>query len=349
MGTGKTQFTKSLVSQLLNENKRIGNNDFGVLIFDYKGDYCGVHKDFVEMNGVEVFTPYKLPFNPLSLIITEEDPDPVLLVNTASIFVNTISKIYHLGPKQENILYDCIMESYERQGIDEDDPSTWSQPAPTLSSVFDVYMENEDIKKGDSLSAALKDLIRFKVFEASPEKTKSLYDHLKGTVVIDLHKKSEQIQNLTVAIILDLLYSQMLAHGPSEINGSYRQMTKMVLVDEADNFMKENFDALKKILKEGREFGVGTILSTQFLDHFNTSESDYSKYILTWVVHNVPDLKLSDISFVFKVDQKSESADVLARLIKSLEKHHSVIKVASQSPLIIEDYPFWKYKDSQKA
>lgn len=75
--------------------------------------------------------------------------------------------------------------------------------------------------------------------------------------------------------------------------------------------MSEGFPSLKKILKEGREFGVGTILSTQFLKHFGNGEDDYSKYILTWVVHNVADLKNSDVDFVFKTESKSQEAQTL--------------------------------------
>ena len=38
-------------------------------------------------------------------------------------------------------------------------------------------------------------------------------------------------------------------------------------------FLSKDFETLKKILKEGREFGVGTILSTQLLSHFSTVSS----------------------------------------------------------------------------
>ena len=98
----------------------------------------------------------------------------------------------------------------------------------------------------------------------------------------------------------------MQALGSSKMEGNYRQLTKMILVDEADNFMSRDFPSLKKILKEGREFGVGTILSTQSLKHFGSGDDDYAKYILTWVVHNVSDLKNSDIDFVFKTESKSQ-------------------------------------------
>ena len=185
-------------------------------------------------------------------------------------------------------------------------------------------------------------LNRFKIFESDPEKTKSLFDLLKGVVVIDLSGYDEDIQSLTVAITLDLFYSNMQATGSSLLEQQqYRQLTKMILVDEADNFMSKGFPALKKILKEGREFGVGTILSTQFLRHFGNGDDDYSAYILTWVVHNVADLKNSDVDFVFKTESKGEESK-LFNDIKKLEKHHSIVKVGIDEPAYIKDKAFWE-------
>ena len=49
--------------------------------------------------------------------------------------------------------------------------------------------------------------------------------------------------------------------------------------------------------------GTGKTKFTQSLKHFGGGDDDFSKYILTWVVHNVSDLKSSDIRFVFTVDR----------------------------------------------
>lgn len=182
---------------------------------------------------------------------------------------------------------------------------TWDKEPPTFEDVYEVYNNDDDIKKNDSLAAAMNKLHQFQVFEGKAGDTKSLFDLLTGVVVIDLSGYDQDIQSLVIAITLDLFYSQMQASGSSKLVGKYRQLTKMILVDEADNFMSQGFPALKKILKEGREFGVGTILSTQFLKHFGTSDDDYAKYILTWVVHNVADLKTSDVDFVFNTESKS--------------------------------------------
>ena len=234
------------------------------------------------------------------------------------------------------------MDTYVASGIVSGNPSTWGNEAPTFEQVYQRYSNDEDIKKGDTLSVVLDKLKMFEIFEANPSNTKSLFEVLNGVVVIDLSGFDSDIQSLTVAIILDLFYSQMQAAGSSKMDGNLRQLTKMILVDEADNFMSEGFPALKKILKEGREFGVGTILSTQFLKHFGSGEDDYSKYILTWVVHNVSDLKSTDVDFVFKTEPKSTENQILFNAIKALEKHHSIVKIGNDKPIYIKDKAFWE-------
>lgn len=346
MGTGKTQFTKSIITQLYrNQEYNFGGQPLGILIFDYKGDYNESKEDFVKATNATILKPYHLPFNPLSLTKSKVFK-PLLPIHTANAFKDTLSKVYNLGPKQQNILFSCITNAYSRRGILSGDPSTWDNTPPTFDMVYNIYANDEDIKKTDSLAAAMDKLYQFQVFEGDPVKTVSLFDLLQGVVVIDLSGYDSDIQSLIVAITLDLFYSQMQAAGSSKMDQQYRQLTKMILVDEADNFMSEGFPALKKILKEGREFGVGTILSTQFLKHFGSGEDDYSKYILTWVVHNVADLKPSDVEFVFKVEPKSIDSQTLFNDIKSLKKHHSIIKISNFQPKYVEDRAFWElYRD----
>ena len=342
MGTGKTQFTKSLITQLYrNQSKNLDNAPIGILIFDYKGDYNESKADFVEITNATVLKPYHLPFNPLALT---KSPifKPLLPIHTANAFKDTLTKVYGLGPKQQDTLFQCILDAYHRVGVYESDPKSWNKEAPTFETVYQIYSNDEDIKKNDSLAAAMNKLHQFQVFEGTSTNTKSLFELLNGVVVIDVSGYDQDIQSLVIAITLDLFYSQMQAAGSSKLDGIYRQLTKIILVDEADNFMSQDFSALKKILKEGREFGVGTILSTQFLKHFGSGDDDYAKYILTWVVHNVADLKQADVDFVFNTQSKSKEEQKLFNDIKRLQKHNSIVKIGTEKPVYTEDLPFWK-------
>lgn len=340
MGTGKTQFTKSLVAQLYrNQADNVKGTPISILIFDYKGDY--IKQDFVEATNAKILDLYHLPFNPLSLYLTDK-PKNFLPLHTASTLVDTISTSFGLGVKQQTTLRGLIKAAYKKRGILKDSVDTWNRVAPTIDDVYRIYDSNEEIKKDDSLYSALNKLYEYEFFEPNPNETQTLFDIIQGVTVINLSGYEGGIQNLVVAITLDIFYNQMQLAGHSCIEGNYRELKKMILVDEADNFLSKDFKSLKKILKEGREFGVGTILSTQLLSHFSTADNEYANYILTWVVHNVSDITNKDVRYIFNTSSKSEEENILNR-IKDLKKHCSIVSIGTgKKPVHIEDKAFWQ-------
>lgn len=335
MGTGKTQFTKSVITQLVrNQCKNVGGTPIGILIFDYKADY--VKDEFIEATGAEVYELYHLPFNPLAIF----GDRPMQPMHTANLFRSTIAKAFGLGPKQQNKIRTLVMDSYEAAGIWPQDKSTWGKLPPTLVDVWAEFQAQDKIEQ-DSLYAALDDLIGFEIFEPDSSKTKSLYDLVSGVTVINLSGYDPSIQNLVVALTLDLFYTQMHQQGSSKLDGNFRQISKMILVDEADNFMSQDFESLKKILKEGREFGVGTILSTQELTHFKTGDNDYSTLILSWVIHQVANIKSQEIKAIFNTQTKQDE-DYFMVQIRKLEKHHSLYIDGKKKVSKIKDLAFWE-------
>ena len=339
MGTGKTQFTKSLVTQLVrNQTANVDGMPIGVLILDYKADY--VKSDFVKATNAKVLNLHRLPFNPLALF----GDKPMLPMHTASQFRATISQAFSLGAKQQQRINSLVIEAYEAKGILKSDPSTWLKPAPTLHDVWIAYNAQEKVEE-DSLYAALAELANFEIFEPDNAKANSLYDMIDGVTVINLSGYDPVLQNLVVALTLDLFYAQMHQKGSSKIEDPHRQLTKFVLVDEADNFMKQEFPGLRKLLKEGREFGVGTILSTQELTHFKTPNNDYSGYILSWIIHRVASIKSQDVKALFNTASKEE-VDSLLSSIKELEKHQSLYVDGERHIAKLRDLAFWELLES---
>jgi DNA phosphorothioation-dependent restriction protein DptH len=145
-----------------------------------------------------------------------------------------------------------------------------------------------------------------------------------------------------VAITLDAFYSQMQIQGHSKIKESKRQIKKMILVDEADNFLRKGFDSIRKILKEGRAFGVGTILSTQYLSHFTTTDNNYGQYISNWVVHKVDEMSIKDAKRLFNAYDNDEANEYINK-VRSLKKHYSITNISNDKRAIyIKDKPFWE-------
>ena len=334
MGTGKTQCTKAVVTQLYrDQHKNVDGRPIGILIFDYKSDY--VDEQFIEATQGKKFNLHKLPYNPLSLF----GDTPMLPVHTARGFAETMGKAFGLGQKQQLKLRKLIGEAYELAGIQKGSPSTWNKPAPTIADVWALFEESEPTE--DSLYAALESLNELEIFEDDVTKCTSLYELVDGITVVELAGYPSEVQNLVVALTLDLFYSQMQKKGKPEVRGDFRQVTKLVLVDEADNFMSQNFPSLRKILKEGREYGVGVILSTQDITHFKTSENDYSAYVLSWIIHRVSQIKNQDIKSIFNKDDKHEQ-ESLMKSIRELDKHYSLYVDGDKKITKIKDKAFWE-------
>ncbi|MEZ9863872.1 DUF87 domain-containing protein [Vibrio breoganii] len=318
MGTGKTQTVKSIITQTVRQKANNTNGEpLGMLIFDYKSDY--VDSEFVTATGALVLEPNNLPINPLAL----QSQDHLAPVKTAKVVISTLAKIFNLGAKQNELLKKCIMAAYERRNFDKENLETYKNTPPTLPEACDIYMSYDKVPT-DSLTSALSDLMDFEIFESSPRKCKTLYELVKDqVVVVKLSGLDSALQSLIVALLLDQFYIQMHQYEKPEVIGHHRALRKLILVDEADNFMSQQFPSLKKILKEGREFGVGCILSTQGLNHFQTNEVNYSEYMTAWICHRLNGPKSLDIQQLLNTKSKPV-LDTRMNQIAELAKHHSL-------------------------
>lgn len=336
MGTGKTQTAKSILLQLHRQRKRnTGGEKFGVLIFDYKDDYTD--DEFVNATGAKVIEANNIPINPFALF-TQHKLAPV---HTAKTFITTMGRTFRLGPKQNQMLKNCIDLAYEKKGIFRNRVGTFKNPAPTLKDVFAIYNSQEKVPQ-DTLMSALSDLYDYEVFEANARKCKSLFEMLDDNiVVVQLSGTDENLQSLIVAVLLDIFYIQMHQAGKPKPNGSHRALKKLVLVDEADNFMSQDFPSLKKVLKEGREFGVGCILSTQGLDHFKTADNNYADYQNAFICHRLNSPKKAQVEGILATEDKDVAAAHHAHL-GQLEKHHALFINGKKEVKHQESTAFWK-------
>ncbi|NOI32004.1 helicase HerA domain-containing protein [Vibrio coralliilyticus] len=343
MGTGKTQTVKSIVTQLCRQKHLNTNSEsLGILIFDYKSDY--VDNDFVQATGAKVLEPNNLPINPFAL----HSDQRLALMNTAKVFISTLSKVFRLGVKQEQTLKNCIIQAYEDKNIDNHDTSTYSNTPPTMRDVVAAYNRQAKVPS-DSLTSALSDLYDFEIFESNGRKCKTLYDLLDdNVVVVTLGGIDPNLQSLIVAVLLDQFYTQMHLADKPDPKGHYRALKKLILVDEADNFMSQDFPSLRKILKEGREFGVGCLLSTQGLDHFQTNDNSYSDYMTAWICHRLNNPKNKDVEQLLNTKTKPELESNM-NTVRELEKHHSLFVDGKKHVTHQHSTMFWKLMQDGEA
>ena len=341
MGTGKTQFARSVIAQFSKESiHNVGGKPVGMLVFDYKGDY----KDKEFLDAVDG-TCYKFnyPFNPLKLVVNDEVEGMNLPAITADRIADSFAKAYGLGLKQQSNIKQIIIDTYKDAGITKE-PSTWKNPVPTMEQVIEKYFETCDAN--DKAFALFDKLRDYTIFTTDNSSCVSLFEWLNSVRVIDLTLYPDDTKKVIVSLILDLFYAEMRQLGGSKQKNGFRELRAMIMVDEAHQFLKKDFNSFRSIISEGRMFGVGMILSTQNVSDFKTSKEDYSQFILSWVIHHVNSISKAELANIFGANDPNSNRYM--DFINKAKLFESVCKIGSRVDGI-RDMPFFELiKDDER-
>lgn len=329
LGTGKTQLLKSLVHQIASSTPANRGIRPRLLIFDYKKDYSS--PDFVAATGAIVVKPQRLPLNLFDVSNMEDSIAPWL--DRFRFFADVLDKIYSgIGPVQRDKLKRAVRTAYESS-------------AGTTPTIYDVHAAYADLLEGksDSPMAIIDDLVDMEVFERDPTKCMPFDRFLNGVVVVSLDAfgQDDRSKNMLVAVMLNMFYENMLKTPKRPFLGSdpqLRAIDSYLLVDEADNIMRYEFDVLRKLLLQGREFGCGVILASQYLRHFKVNATDYREPLLTWFVHKVPNVTVSELSAL----GLSSTAAEIAERVKGLANHQCLYKSFDSPGDIVRGLPFYE-------
>lgn len=339
LGTGKTQLVKSLVYQL---TRSAADND-GVrprfLIFDYKRDYSA--PDFVNAVNARVVAPHELPLNLFDISGVREGAAPWL--GRFKFFADVLDKIYsNVGPVQRENLKQAVRDTYK------DAQAMGRQP--TIYNVYDRYKAHVQGKPDAPLSI-IGDMIDMELFVHDPGKAVSFDSFLDGVVVLSLDSlgQDDRTKNMLVAIMLNMFYEHMLRIPKRPYRGANPQLRTIdsyLLVDEADNIMRYEFDVLRKILLQGREFGVGVILASQYLRHFKAGATDYREPLLSWFIHKVPNVTAQELT---ALGLPSTATQLLVDRIRQLGNHECLFKTFDVTGEIVAGKPFYSLLEGDRT
>lgn len=331
LGTGKTQLLKSLIHQISTARKDNRGVKPRLLIFDYKRDYST--SEFVAATGAKVIKPNRLPLNLFDITSLGESAAPWL--DRFRFFVDVLDKVYSgIGPVQRDKLKGAVRKAYEACSAEGRQPT-----------IYDIHAEYRELLggKSDTPMAIIDDLVDMEIFEKDLSKTKSFDEFLDGIVVISLDAlgQDDRSKNMLVAIMLNMFYENMLRTPKRPFMGSSPQLRVIdsyLLVDEADNIMRYEFDVLRKLLLQGREFGAGVILASQYLRHFKASANDYREPLLTWFIHKVPNVTSAELGALGFTSELGE----LSERVKTLMNHQCLYKSFDAAGEVIRGLPFFE-------
>jgi DNA phosphorothioation-dependent restriction protein DptH len=330
LGTGKTQLLKSLIYQIVEDTQRNRGVKPRLLIFDYKRDYSS--PEFVNATGAKVVRPSHLPLNLFDTSSIGDSLNPWL--DRFRFFCDILDKVYSgIGGVQRSKLKSAVKNAYANVA---------SGGPPTI---YDVHREYGEIvgDRPDTPMSIIDDLVDMAIFEQDVTKTINFDDFLDGVVVISLDAlgPDDRSKNLLVAIMLNMFYENMLKTEKRPFVGTdpqLRVVDSYLLVDEADNIMRYDFDVLRNLLLQGREFGTGVILASQYLRHFKTSAMDYKDPLLTWFIHKVPNVTANELSTLGCTSDLIQ----LSEQVKTLPNHHCLYKSFGVSGEVIHGLPFYQ-------
>lgn len=328
LGTGKTQLLKSLILQLRSDTARVQQNPLSMLVFDYKRDFQD--EQFLQAVGGEVLHPQRIPLNIFAL---PSGYTPLAAFQRAQAFCDIISKIYSgVGPVQRDRIVTAITQLYKDQN---------GRP-PTLAQVLDRYRDEGG--KPDAVTGILNTFVLSEIFGDEPDSLLSFEELIHDKVLVlalsDLGT-DQNAKNALVVLFLNMYYDYMLKAPKWPYVGQdpqLRRLNSFLLVDEAVNIMKYEFPVLMDLMLQGREFGFGVILASQYLSHFRTSGANYGEPLLTWFIHKVPSVSLRELEQLGLTGVPQGAATQ----IPGLKVHEALYNSLGYPGSFIKGTPFYK-------
>jgi len=244
-GSGKTQATKAILADL---------SRFGVpaMILDFKDDYAD--STYADAEGLRVYDPaYEpLPFNPLAPAIDRRTGrvNPVHHMHELS---GIVRRIYGLGEQQAYRLREAIKRAYEFVGVEMGAfVPTHEQVYPTFEDVRAQLLED---KAAETVLGRMSPIFDLGLF-ATGSDTDFASMMAVGTVVRLGQLPGDETKNSVAEFFLMGLYNYLIRQPQTH------QLGRLLVLDEAWRLVQSPF--LTPLMREGRAFGLGVLIATQF-------------------------------------------------------------------------------------
>lgn len=244
-GSGKTQAVKAVLRDLR-------KSSVPALVLDFKDDYSQTDYATAEAMNVSDASLGGLPFNPMTPAV---DPQTgrVAILNHIHAFSEIVKRIYTLGDQQTYRFREALKELYQGAGIS-------LQPfVPSNTQRFpafdDLRSTLEQKKENDALLGRLSPIFDLQLFGA--DDGKSFASVVDGSSVIRLSQlPGDESKNAVAEFFLMALYNHCIRLPHPHV------LQRVLVLDEAWRLVKSPF--LEPLMREGRAFGLGVFIATQF-------------------------------------------------------------------------------------
>ncbi len=150
-----------------------------------------------------------------------------------------------------------------------------------LSSIKDNYVkELENGKKPqDSIYSRLNELTKNNIFVPDMDSK----EFFKQSWVLSLNKiPSDELKKITLLIFLDTYKNYILGLGESSVDGGFRELTNLLVIDEARRILSnKKYQSLIDLLRQGRSKGQVVMLLSQDPSDFDGHTEDFTTQLGT--------------------------------------------------------------------
>lgn len=245
-GSGKTQATKAIIADLQ-------GHDVPALILDFKDDYS--EPAYADREGLTVYDPtyQSLPFNPLAPPIDLRTGQANTNFHTHQI-TDIIKRIYGLGDQQAYRLREAIKSVYEHAGV----PTT-----PFIPTAGQTFPPFEDVraqlaldKENNALLGRMSPIFDLGLFSSGQAEAGFASVVASSTVVRLGQLPGNETKNSVAEFFLMALYNHLVRQP------QMHALARLLVLDEAWRLVQSPF--IEPLMREGRAFGLGVLIATQF-------------------------------------------------------------------------------------
>lgn len=297
-GSGKTQATKSILAEMR-------PFDIPALILDFKDDYS--ESTYAATEGLSVYDPSEqsLPFNPLAPAV---DPRTGKVNTTHHLhqLTDIIKRIYRLGDQQAYRLREAIKTVYESAAIPTRAfiPDS-EQGYPPFEAVQHELARDKD---NHPLLGRLSPIFDLELFSSGAQAADFATVVERSTVIRLAQLPGDEVKNSVAEFFLMALYNHLIRQPQSH------RLARFAVLDEAWRLVESPF--LEPLMREGRAFGLGVVIASQFPTDLPTAVAGSTATKLYFSQTNVEQIR--DIQRAVLGKTSGTDADHLASIVRGL-------------------------------
>lgn len=292
-GTGKTTLARRLVNQIKQLN-------ISTVIFDPHGEYCRSHEDYVCVDAsklsVDMFRA------------RGEDPE-----GRAEFITEAISELYSLGSLQRIALFKILVRVFRE--------SSSADFSNLLDYLWRISQGELDLGIPSTVVRSLIPYVE-KLEETFKLGDREISEYLNSVTIVDYSKLSGEVATVVAELIIDELYYTSRDSG--------REL--VLIIDEAHRFLRKS-RAISRVFKEGRKYGISSILITQNLSDIPREVILNSAVLVSFSVPEITEARY--LAKLVSPDNHSLYEKILSKLTL-LPQFHAFVSISGSGTYVVK-------------